>query len=176
MPREWDSLETVAASKRVIDVWWEDSSTGQLMLLLAYLLTRSHEWSGARIRLLGPRDVVDSTEKHGKVLRDRIEEIRIDSEVFVTPDHDENTDRRHLRHRVRSYSCRSGSHGGRFYSPFGWEIGLAVARLPIVVLSLAAEDVDLEADPDLPAEPVEKPEADEEVATRSPDESRAPNG
>jgi len=170
---EWDSLETVAASNRVIDVWWEDSSTGQLMLLLAYLLTRSHEWSGARIRLLGPREVVDSTEKHGKVLRDRIEEIRIDSEVIVTPDHDENT--------VVGTSESSSLvflpfriHGGRFYSPFGWEIAPAIARLPIVVLALAAEDVDLESDPDLPAAPVETPGSDQEVATRAPDDTRAP--
>lgn len=150
--KEWDSLKSIAASERVIDVWWEDSSTGQLMLLLAYLITRSDEWSGARIRLLGPHDVVDSTKGRGKVLRERIEEVRIDAEVIATSDHDENT--------VVGASGSSSLvflpfriHGGRFYAPFGWEIGPAIGRLPIVVAALAAEDVDLEADPDRPAEP-----------------------
>ncbi len=158
--REWDSLERVPAGKRVIDVWWEDASTGQLMLLLAYLVTRSDAWKGARIRLLGPHEIVDAAGVHGKVLRERLEEIRIDVDVVVTPDHDEQT--------VVSASSSSALvflpfriHGGRFYSPFGWEIGVALERLPIAVLCLAAQDVDLEADPDDPA-----PRENGEVASR----------
>jgi amino acid transporter len=150
--KEWEGLQPVAGGDRVIDVWWEDSSSGQLMLLLAYLMTRSDEWHGARIRLLGPHDVVDSAGPHGKVLRDRVEEIRIDAEVIATPDHDEET--------VVGMSGPSSLvflpfriYGGRFYSPFGWEIGPALVRLPIVVLALAAEDVGLEVDPDEPPEP-----------------------
>ena len=150
--KEWESLEPISGDDRVIDVWWEDSSSGQLMLLLAYLMTRSDEWKGARIRLLGPHEVVDSAGPHGKVLRDRVEEIRIEAEVIATPDQDERT--------VVGMSGSSSMvflpfriHGGRFYSPFGWEIGPALARLPIVVLALAAEDVGLEADPDEPPAP-----------------------
>ncbi len=149
--KEWEGLGAVPGENRVIDVWWEDSSSGQLMLLLAYLMTRSDEWSGAQIRLLGPQDAVDSAGEHGKVLRERVEEIRIDADVIITPDHDERT--------VVGTSGSSALvflpfriHGGRFYSPFGWEIGPALPRLPIVVLALAAEDVGLEADPDEPSE------------------------
>jgi amino acid transporter len=147
--KEWGNLDRRSASERVIDVWWEDSSTGQLMLLLAYLMTRSEDWAGARIRLLGSADVVGAEEKRGKVLAERLEEIRIDAEVVVTSEHDE-----------RSVIEASGAsafvflpfriHGGRFYSPFGWEVGPALGRLPIVVLALAAQDVDLESDPDQP--------------------------
>lgn len=147
--KEWEGLELIKAEDRVIDVWWQDSSTGQLMLLLAYLMTRSEEWNGVRIRLLGPADVVDSAGVHGKVLAERLEEIRIDAEVVGTPDQNEAT--------VIRESGKSSLvllpfriHGGRFYSPFGWEIGAALERLPIVVLALAAEDIDLEADPDQP--------------------------
>jgi amino acid transporter len=155
---EWEGLGSVPPGDRRIDVWWEDSSTGQLMLLLAYLMTRSDEWGGSRIRLLGPRDVVDSAGVHGKVLAERVEEIRIDAEVVTTPDHDERT--------VVEASGASSIvflpfriHGGRFYSPFGWEIGPALPRLPIVVLALAAEDVGLEVDPDEPSAPSGTPSA-----------------
>jgi hypothetical protein len=175
--REWETLEGVAAGQRTIDIWWEDSSTGQLMLLLAYLMTRSDEWDGAKIRLLGPGAVVDSAGTHGKVLQQRVEEIRIDAEVVATPDQEEGT--------VVGASGSSALvflpfriHGGRFYSPFGWEIGAALPRLPIVVLALAAEDVDLEADPDEPAEPDAGAEADPgaEAAAGTEAEPEAPSG
>ncbi|MCC6695158.1 MAG: amino acid permease [Candidatus Hydrogenedentes bacterium] len=35
-----------------IDVWWRGHENGELMLLLAYLLTRNDEWRGRSIRLL----------------------------------------------------------------------------------------------------------------------------
>jgi amino acid transporter len=147
--REWESLEDTAPEARRIDVWWEDSSTGELMLLLAYLMTRSDSWRGARIRLLGPAEVTDTAGAHGKVLRERVEEIRIDAEVIVTPDHEQET--------VAGTSGESSLvllpfriYGGRFYSPFGWEIATAIEHLPIALLCLAAQDVDLEADPDEP--------------------------
>jgi hypothetical protein len=149
--REWESLASIPAGERVIDIWWEDSSTGQLMLLLAYLMTRSDEWSNARIRLLGPREVVDSAGPHGTVLRERLEEIRIDAEVVETADHDEDSVAGASRSSALVF-LPFRIHGGRFYSPFGWEVGAALERLPIVVLALAAEDVDLEADPDEPPE------------------------
>ncbi|MEP7206952.1 MAG: amino acid permease [Casimicrobiaceae bacterium] len=146
---EWESLESVPPERRTIDVWWQDAPTGQLMLLLAYLVTKSDAWHGARIRLLGPHEILDAAGVHGKVLRERLEEIRIDADVVVTPDHDQQT----------VVEASGGSalvflpfriHAGNFYSPFGWEIGPAMPRLPIAVLCLAAQDVDLEADPDEP--------------------------
>jgi amino acid transporter len=147
--KEWEGLERMEAADRVIDVWWEDSSTGQLMLLLAYLMTRSEAWDGVRIRLLGPAEVVGSAGVHGKVLAERLEEIRIDAEVVPAPDQDQATVVRESGQSSLVF-LPFRIHGGRFYSPFGWEIGAALERLPIVVLALAAEDIDLEADPDEP--------------------------
>ncbi len=145
--KEWQTLEQTPANARVIDVWWEDSSTGELMLLLAYLMTLSDEWAGARIRLLGPANVVDAEGAHGKVLRERVEEIRIDAAVITTNgQHEQNVVGESAQSSLVFLPFRI--HGGRFYSPFGWEIGAALDRLPIVILCLAAQDVDLEADPD----------------------------
>ena len=145
--KEWQTLEQTPANARVIDVWWEDSSTGELMLLLAYLMTLSDEWAGARIRLLGPADVVDAEGAHGRVLRERVEEIRIDADVITTNgQHEQNVVGESAQSSLVFLPFRI--HGGRFYSPFGWEIGAALDRLPIVILCLAAQDVDLEADPD----------------------------
>jgi len=145
---EWKSLDESDPAARTIDVWWRDSATGELMLLLAYLMTRSEAWKGARIRLLAaPRAQPQARGDPAALLRGRLEEIRIDAEVVIAPDLEQET--------VVQLSRASSLvfmpfrvHAGRFYSPFGWEIGPALAQLPIVVLALAAEDVDLDADPD----------------------------
>ncbi|NIO08002.1 MAG: hypothetical protein GTO40_08365 [Deltaproteobacteria bacterium] len=39
-------------------------------------------------------------------------------------------------------------YGGRFYHPFGGEVANILPKLPMVVLSLAAQDVDLDAEPE----------------------------
>jgi hypothetical protein len=41
-----------AEGPRRIDVWWRGRDNGDLMLLLAHLLTRNWEWTRARIRVL----------------------------------------------------------------------------------------------------------------------------
>ena len=41
---EWEQLDAVSSSDRVIDIWWQADKTGQMMVLLAYLMTRSDDW------------------------------------------------------------------------------------------------------------------------------------
>ncbi len=52
---EWDDLEKVPSAERIIDVWWSDNRSSELMLILAYLMTRSEEWEDAKIRVLARR-------------------------------------------------------------------------------------------------------------------------
>lgn len=155
--KEWDTLASVAPADRLIDVWWRDSRTGELMLLLAYLMTRSDDWADARIRLIGgPEDEAPAAAWEA-AMRERLDQIRIPAEIVVVPDREEAT--------VVDVSGGSAMvflpfriHAGRFYSPFGWEVGAALPRLPIVALVMAAQDVDLEAEPDLPEdEPAPQP-------------------
>jgi potassium/chloride transporter 4/5/6 len=69
---------------RTIDVWWGGlQRNGDLMLLLAYLLTRNAEWSDARIRVLSiaSNDLMkDTTERN---LARLIPLVRIEAEVEV---------------------------------------------------------------------------------------------
>jgi len=51
---EWQALQAIPAKQRRIDIWWGDDATSQLMLLLAYLMTRSPEWSTAQLRVIAP--------------------------------------------------------------------------------------------------------------------------
>jgi len=146
----WDRLTQVEPQDRVIDVWWRDSRTGELMLLLAYLMTRSEEWERARIRLLSSVPEGATADDTAQALTARLEEVRITAEVVIVKQIDDETVIRESANSSLVF-LPFRVHAGRFFSPFGLEIAGLIGRLPIVALALAAQDVDLDADPDEPA-------------------------
>jgi len=143
---EWETLDAVPGKDRVIDVWWREGKTGELSLLLGHLVRRSEAWEGATIRVLTePKD--DETEDQVTArLAGALEEFRIDAEIVVTA-----LDAHAIVAQSRVSSLvflPFGIHGGRFYGPAGGEVVELLKALPIVVLVMAAQDVDLAADPD----------------------------
>ena len=85
---EADADDPWEAPNGTIDVWWRGHKNGELMLLLAYLLTQNSVWRNRRIRLL--RTIKneagqDEVEQH---LRQLIEKsrIRAQPEVVVSED------------------------------------------------------------------------------------------
>ncbi|SDT93167.1 amino acid permease [Desulfobacula phenolica] len=67
-----------------IDVWWRGDDTSNLLLLLAYLVTRNEKWESASIRLLAVNYSSDSPENQD-ALSKRLDEIRINAlPVIVT--------------------------------------------------------------------------------------------
>ena len=63
---------------RRIDVWWRNDATSRLMLLLAYLMTRSEQWESAKIHVLaaglenGEKNTPDDLQKI-------LQEVRIEA-------------------------------------------------------------------------------------------------
>ena len=144
---EWDALEKVPPAKRIIDVWWSDNPSSELMLILAYLMTRSEEWADAKIRVLAARREGEGAEGRLDEIRLRLEEVRIDAEpVVVDEANDEVLKEQSSGASIVFLPFRI--YGGRFYHPFGGEVAGVLPELPIVVLSLAAQDVDLSAEPE----------------------------
>jgi amino acid transporter len=143
---EWEALDRIDSRDRVIDVWWRADDTGQLMMLLAHQMTRSDEWAGAKIRVLvpSPRGRPDASRR---AMVEFLEAARIDAEPVVVENassasialHSSNASIVFLGFEIR---------GGRLVDPFGGDVGKLLATLPPVVLSLAAHDVDLDAQPD----------------------------
>ncbi|MFQ5601406.1 MAG: amino acid permease [Candidatus Krumholzibacteriia bacterium] len=144
---DWRALDFVAANERRIDVWWWDDACSRLMLMLAYLMTRSEAWSDARIRVLAPRSR-KGTEKTRESLQTMLRDARIvaDAEVVVEPSADaiversENASLVLLPLRMR---------GKQPLDPFGDRLEPLLDRLPLVALVRAAEDIDLDADPEV---------------------------
>jgi len=143
---EWEALAEVPAKKRVIDIWWGAEATSHLMLLLAYLMTRSDDWDGATIRLLVPAEGGDS-EKTLATLREMLDAARITAEPTVVEGKAGEALVEHSRDSSIVFLPLE-IHGDRPVDPFGHEAKDIVKLLPVVVLTMAAQNVDLDAQPD----------------------------
>ena len=142
----WAALEELPSKQRRIDVWWWGDRTSRLMLLFAYLMTRTDEWSEARIRVMGA-DTGRDYEKTVEDLRETLKEIRIAAEPEVV-----------LNTSADAIAEQSGNaamvfipfrlKGNELIGPFGGKVETLLSRLPIAALCLAAEDIDLDAEPE----------------------------
>jgi hypothetical protein len=143
---KWASLRQAAPAARRIDVWWRGDASSRLMLLLAHLMTRTEDWDGARIRLLGICCTADSTAT-AEALRETLEEVRIDAEAVLVE-----------QPGVEAVAQRSADaslvflpfrlRGDRPLGPFAGPLEGLLAPLPVTALVLAAEDMDLDAEPE----------------------------
>jgi amino acid transporter len=147
-PETWTRMQTVPSSERRIDVWWRDDPSGRLMLLLAHLMTRNAQWEEARIRLMAATsDPKNRTEVIKEDLRLMLEEIRIDADPQVVTDPDERsiaTNSEDASLVVMPF--RMGS--GKILGAYNTDIDDLAGRGMIVALVLAAEDIDLDAEPE----------------------------
>ena len=147
-PEAWAKLETVSPSDRRMDVWWRDDRTGRLMLLLAHLMTRNPAWEEARIRLMATTSGPGNDIPAFKESLDRmLDEIRInaDPQVVVDPD-------------GGSIAQNSGDAalvlvpfrigGGEIWGAYHTDIDALAGQGMMVALVLAAEDIDLDAEPE----------------------------
>jgi len=141
------ALDHVKREDRRIDVWHRDNATGRLMLLLAYLMTRTPEWEDAQIRLfsVAPKDgnrreVLDHLER-------MLDDVRIAAEPLLVDEADART--------VIRYSAGSGvvflpfrlSDEGPT-GVFGDGLDELVRELGITALVLAAQDIVLDTEPE----------------------------
>jgi amino acid transporter len=143
---EWVALREVPPDARRIDVWWRGDQSSRLMLLLAYLMTRTEDWEGARIRLLGICCAADSSET-AKALQRTLDEARIQAEAVLVEEAG-----------PAAVALRSGDaslvflpfrlRGNQPVGPFDGSLESLLAPLPVIALVLAAEDIDLDAEPE----------------------------
>jgi len=143
---KWVFLEETDDNARSIDVWWWDDATSRLMLLIAYLMTRHEKWSEAKIRLLA----ADCSKKDGQSvesLKAMLEEVRIEAEPEIVKDVSADT--------IAEYS----SEASVVFLPFrirnnqvvdllGNSMEKTLFLLPVVAMVMAAEDIDLDAEPE----------------------------
>jgi len=94
----------VHKSARQIHIWWGGlKQNGDLMLLLAYLLTRNSEWRGAELTILSAASNEFARENTSRYLAAMLKDIRIEAEcnVFLKPP-DKN-----IGHLIQEYSAEA---------------------------------------------------------------------
>ena len=143
---KWDALEEPDEQDRCIDVWWWGDVTSRLMLLFAYLMTRNEKWSDAKIRLLAVADGNEDGQTIGS-LEEMLEEVRIEANPILVKDVDADT--------LAEYSADSSLaflpfriRDNRVLDPFGNPMENTLFLLPVTAMVLAAEDVELDAEPE----------------------------
>ncbi len=146
MEDEWEALQNVPSYERRIDVWWWDDATSRLMLLLAYLMTRKPAWEHAAIRVLAACNK-DDTEENREHLNSMLTDVRIKAEPTIIPQADarsviENSSDASLVYLPFRIS------GNRIKDHFGGSISDLLPWLPVCALVLAAEDINLDAEPE----------------------------
>lgn len=143
---EWAALMETPPHKRRIDIWWADNKTGDLMLLLAHIMTRGEMWQSADIRVLVAAGGEGETERFVRI-KQKIADTRIEAQVVSVDGSSDDvicTRSREASIVYLPFTIR----GGHFYHLFGGKVHAMIDRLPIVVLSLASQDVALDTDPD----------------------------
>jgi len=131
---------------RIIDVWWNNDQSSRLMLLLAYLMTRHKLWEQASIRLLTVRDTADSAKTISQ-LEQHLDDVRITAEPILVSD------------TLPETVIAESSSSTLAFLPFkirrsmltdskGYSLERVLTRLPPTALVMAAEDIDLDAEPE----------------------------
>jgi hypothetical protein len=143
---EWEALREVDPDARRIDVWWQGDASSRLMLLLAYLMTRTDEWEDAAIRLLGICCATDTSET-AEELQQALDETRIPAEAVLV----EQAEPGEVALRSADASLvflPLHLRGNQPLGPFDGPLEKLLPPLPVTALVLAAEDIDLDAEPE----------------------------
>ena len=116
------------------------------MLLMAYLITRDESWADAKIRVIST-PVLNWSKNSTEDLKGLLEEIRIKAEPEIV-------DKPDLKKIVET---STGStivfmpfrlKKDRIVNPYNIPVDELISGLPVVSLVLAAEDIDLDAEPE----------------------------
>jgi len=144
---ELAAMEAIDPEQRRIDVWFVDEVNGQLMLLLAHLMTRSPEWREATIRaLVAISDNMAGTRTEDDVSR-MLSEFRIDAEPCMIERLDRESVVRHSRDAALVF-LPFRLRGDNPACVFEASLEDLIHALPLTVLVLAAQDIDLDAEPE----------------------------
>ena len=147
-PGDLERVEEAKARDRRIDVWHRDNATGRLMLLLAYLMTRTETWKDASIRVVGLAD----PEVGPEATRDKIEhllrEVRIPAVAIAVDACDEATLVRQSGDASMIFLPLRISDGGASLAVGEMPIERLASELPAAALVLAVQDISLDSEPD----------------------------
>lgn len=145
-PDAWRHLTEIEAEDACIDVWWTHDATGNLMLLFAYLLTRSGAWRKGRLRVLAFADILPEPVRE-ESLSEILSEARIEAEIIFVEKRDAAAlVEQSLESTLVFLPFRFS--GNLMEMPVDGPVEELLGRLPPTVMVSGAEDIDLGAEPE----------------------------
>lgn len=140
----WVRFENTAPEERTIALWWSDDRVGQLITLLGWLCQRGEAWASAQVVVHVPSGDDDA----GEAVRvaELLDAARIKADVrAVDPTPAAfTTALGAATMALAPLRVRRGTAIGPFETP----LGMLVESLPLAVMILASENVELDAEPD----------------------------
>ncbi|MFT6926748.1 MAG: amino acid transporter [Psychromonas sp.] len=143
---EWQKLAQQAPEERRIDIWYIPGNSGSLMLLLAHLMTRSPFWAQSELRVLSAVED-DGHEAALQALQQELVDSRINAEAMIVEDFSSAT--------VRRYSADASLiflpltiKADQLVDCSGLSVDKLLPVLPLVALVIAAQKIDLDAEPE----------------------------
>jgi amino acid transporter len=143
---EWSRIDALPPDSRRVDVWYQPGNSGSLMLLLGHLLTKTEYWGQARLRVLASVQNNDRETTLG-ALQEELEQARIQADTEVVDD-------------FRSATVIPNSvdaslvlfplklKGGQIVDAEGQIVDRLLQQLALVALVVAAQEIDLDAEPE----------------------------
>ena len=144
--QRWDRILTRPQKEQRIDVWWENDATSRLMLLLAYLMTRHKIWSRAKIRVLSSQ-IDEDKDNTNDDLQKLMEDIRIDADPVIVRDFAVDTIT-NMSSKASFVFLPCRIRDNQVLDARGGSLLKLLPYLPMTALVMAAQDIDLEAEPD----------------------------
>jgi amino acid transporter len=143
---KWRGLKEYESKELRIDIWWWGDATSRLMLMLGYLMTRSPFWQGAELRVLAVPCEKES-DNDSNTLEEALESYRIEATSMWIQATEASA---FVNHSADASLVLLPFHlkQSAIVDPFGGDLNWLLPRLPVTLLCLAAEDLDLSAEPD----------------------------
>jgi len=142
---EWIRLWDMPVDQRRIDVWWWGGATSRLGLLLAYLMKRTEEWQDATIRVITQGG--EEAERARERLQQMLEEVRIVAESEAVEEMSPEVLAEYSRDAALVF-LPLWLRGLQPLDPFDRPPEQLLAKLPVVAMLLAAEDIQLAMEAD----------------------------
>jgi hypothetical protein len=131
---------------QTIDVWWQNDATSRLMLLFAYLMTRTKPWEASAIRVL-TKGTGANIEIEKTALKQILEDVRIEAEAVVVPSFEPEVVTKNSQDAGMVF-LPFALRAHKLTDPTGESFQKTLPQLCLAALVLAAEDIDLDSEPE----------------------------